>query len=158
MTAGMSSDLSLPYRVLIVDDVPEVRKALRWALENESDLIVVGEAGTGVEALTCATTLAPDVVILDIELPTLDGYAVTRALKASAHPPVVVFLTMHGDLLSRQRASEASCDGFAEKARAGRRSSPEYAARLERKKYEIGRLPCIIMINNHNTSYLKSPV
>jgi DNA-binding NarL/FixJ family response regulator len=111
----MSSDYPLPYRVLIVDDVPAVREALRWALENEPDLVVVGEAGTGADALTCATTLAPDLVILDIELPTLDGYAVARVLKASAHPPVVVFLTTHGDPLSRQRANEASSDGFAEK-------------------------------------------
>jgi DNA-binding NarL/FixJ family response regulator len=103
------------YRVLIVDDVPEVREALRWALEDEQDLIVVGEAGTGVEALTCGVELAPDVVILDIELPGLDGYAVTRALKASAHPPVIVFLTIHSDLLSRRRAAEAGSDGFAEK-------------------------------------------
>jgi DNA-binding NarL/FixJ family response regulator len=104
------------YRVLIVDDVPEVREALRWALENEQDLIVVGEAGTGVEALTCGVELAPDVVILDIELPGLDGYAVTRALKASVHPPVIIFLTIHSDLLSRRRAAEAGSDGFAEKS------------------------------------------
>lgn len=105
-----------PYRVLLVDDVPEVREALRWALENEQDLRVIGEAGTGVDALTCAVELAPDVVILDIELPGLDGYAVTRALKASAHPPIIVFLTVHSDLLSRGRAAAAGSDGFAEKS------------------------------------------
>jgi CheY-like chemotaxis protein len=55
------------------------------------------------------------VVILDVELPTLDGYAVTRALKASAHPPVIVFLTVHSGLQSRRRAAEAGGDGFAEK-------------------------------------------
>jgi DNA-binding NarL/FixJ family response regulator len=111
----MASDPSPAYRVLIVDDIPEVREALRWALENEPDLVVVGEAGTGPEALTCAVELAPDVVILDIELPTLDGYAVTRALKGSAYPPVVVLLTVHGDPLSRRWATEAGGDGFAEK-------------------------------------------
>ena len=59
----MSSHPQLPYRVLLVDDVPEVREALRWALETESDLIVVGEAGTGADALTCVMSLTPDVVI-----------------------------------------------------------------------------------------------
>ena len=54
-------------------------------------------------------------VILDIELPKLDGYAVTRALKASAHPPVIVFLTVHSGRQSRRRAAEAGGDGFAEK-------------------------------------------
>jgi DNA-binding NarL/FixJ family response regulator len=92
-----------------------VREALRWALENEQDLMVVGEAGTGAHGLACARELAPDIVILDIELPTLDGYAVTRALKASAHPPIIIFLTLHSDLLSRRRAAEADSDGFAEK-------------------------------------------
>jgi DNA-binding NarL/FixJ family response regulator len=111
----MASDRVRLYRVLIVDDIPEVREALRWVLENEVDLEVVEEAATGVEALTSATALAPDVVILDIELPALDGYAVARTLKASAHPAVVVFLTMHSDPLSRQRALEAGSDGFAEK-------------------------------------------
>jgi DNA-binding NarL/FixJ family response regulator len=111
----MSSHPQLPYRVLLVDDVPEVREALRWALETESDLVVVGEAGTGVDALTCAMSLTPDVVILDIELPALDGYAVTRAVKALAHPPIIIFLTVHSDPLSRRWAAEAGGDGFAEK-------------------------------------------
>jgi CheY-like chemotaxis protein len=111
----MASDPTSPYRVLIVDDVPAVREALRWALENESDLRVVAEAATGVEALMCVTEFTPDVVILDIRLPTLDGFAVTHTLKASSRPPVVVFLTVHGDPLSRQRARAAGSDGFAEK-------------------------------------------
>jgi DNA-binding NarL/FixJ family response regulator len=111
----MSSHPQLPYRVLLVDDVPEVREALRWALETESDLVVVGEASTGADALTCAMSLTPDVVILDIELPALDGYAVTRAVKALAHPPIIIFLTVHSDPLSRRWAAEAGGDGFAEK-------------------------------------------
>ena len=70
----MSIHPQVPYRVLLVDDVPEVREALRWALETESDLVVVGEAGTGADALTCAMSLTPDIVILDIELPALSFY------------------------------------------------------------------------------------
>jgi DNA-binding NarL/FixJ family response regulator len=104
------------YRVLIVDDAPEVREALRYALEDEGDLVVVGGAGAGDEALDHVTELAPDIVILDIELPGLDGYAVARALKALMPTSVVVFLTVHSDAASRQRAAEAGGDGFAEKA------------------------------------------
>ena len=92
-----------------------MREALRWALENEPDLVVVGEAGTGADALTCVMSLTPDVVILDIELPALDGYAVTRVVKALAHPPIIVYLTVHSDPLSRRWAAEAGGDGFAEK-------------------------------------------
>ncbi|HYN87868.1 MAG TPA: response regulator transcription factor [Ardenticatenaceae bacterium] len=104
-----------PYRVLIVDDVPAVREALRWALEDEPDLAVVGEASSGAEALACVGELTPDVVILDIELPGLDGYAVAQQLKQASHPPVVVFLSVHGDSVSRRRGREAGGDGFAEK-------------------------------------------
>jgi DNA-binding NarL/FixJ family response regulator len=104
------------YRVLIVDDAPEVREALRYALEDEVDLVVVGGAGAGDEALDRVTELAPDVVLLDIELPGLDGYAVARSLKASIPPPVVVFLTVHSDAVSRRRAAEAGGDGFVDKA------------------------------------------
>jgi DNA-binding NarL/FixJ family response regulator len=104
------------YRVLIIDDAPEVREALRYALEDEADLIVVGGAGAGDAALDRVTKLAPDIVILDIELPGLDGYAVARSLKASVRAPVVVFLTVHSDATSRQRAAEAGGDGFVEKA------------------------------------------
>jgi DNA-binding NarL/FixJ family response regulator len=101
-----------------------VREASQWALETELDLVVVGEAGTGADALTCVMSLTPDVVILDIELPALDGYAVTRVVKALAHPPIIVFLTVHSDPLSRQGAAEAGGDDFAEKREGGRASSP----------------------------------
>jgi DNA-binding NarL/FixJ family response regulator len=105
------------YRLLLVDDVPAVREALRWALEETIDLAVVGEAGDGMEALDRARELTPDAVVLDIELPWLDGYAVARALKSLDPPPVVVFLSMHGDPASVRRSVEAGGDGFVEKGR-----------------------------------------
>lgn len=106
-----------PYTVLIVDDVPVVREALRWIIEDEADLTVIGEAGNGLEAIRLAAELLPQVVILDVELPGQDGYAVARRLKGIPNPPVIIFLTVHSDPLSRQRASEAGGDGFAEKGR-----------------------------------------
>jgi DNA-binding NarL/FixJ family response regulator len=106
-----------PYTVLIVDDVPVVREALRWIIEDEADLTVIGEAGDGLEAVRLAAELLPEVVILDVELPRQDGYTVARQLKGMPQPPVIVFLTVHADLLSRQRAFEAGADAFAEKGR-----------------------------------------
>ncbi|GIK38664.1 MAG: hypothetical protein BroJett011_24970 [Chloroflexota bacterium] len=105
------------YTVLIVDDVPVVREALRWIIEDEADLNVIGEAGDGLEAVRLAAELLPEVVILDVELPGQDGYAVARQLKLMPKPPAVVFLTVHADPLSRQYALEAGGDGFAEKGR-----------------------------------------
>jgi DNA-binding NarL/FixJ family response regulator len=103
------------YKVLIVDDSSAVREALRWAMEDSSDMAVVGEAEDGEEAMNQADALSPDVVILDIELPKMDGYAVARSLKSREDAPVVIFLSVHGDSLSRQRGAEAGGDGFAEK-------------------------------------------
>jgi DNA-binding NarL/FixJ family response regulator len=104
-----------PYTVFIVDDVPVVREALRWIIEDEADLTVVGEAGNGLDAVHQAAELFPQVVILDVDLPGLDGYAVAKQLKMMPQPPVIVFLTVHSDPQSRQRAFEAGGDAFAEK-------------------------------------------
>lgn len=104
-----------PYRILLVDDVSAVREALRWAFEGMPDMKVVGEAADGVEALAYAAVLAPDVVILDIGLPHLDGFAVAQQLKQGKKVPLIVFLTVHGDAASRQQATAAGGDGFVEK-------------------------------------------
>ena len=104
-----------PITVLLVDDSPAVCQALGWALEEAADLVVVGQAQEGDQALRRAAELRPDAVILDIELPRKDGFSVARALKASSHPPVVIFLSVHNDPWSRQLAAEAGADAFAEK-------------------------------------------
>jgi DNA-binding NarL/FixJ family response regulator len=98
-----------------VDDAPAVCEALCWAFEDEADFAIVGAVGDGQQALDQARDLMPDVVILDIELPDLDGYGVARALKASAQPPVVIFLSVHGDVASRAQAQAAGGDSFVEK-------------------------------------------
>jgi DNA-binding NarL/FixJ family response regulator len=103
------------FGVLICDDVPAVREALRWAFEDEPDLAIIGEAGDGLDLLRLASRLAPDVVILDIELPGLDGYSVAQRLKRFQRPPVVIFLTVHCGPAARQRGLEAGGDGFVEK-------------------------------------------
>ncbi len=105
----------IPQRVLIVDDAPVVREALRWIFGELVDWLVVGEAGDGLEALTQVTALLPDVVILDIELPGMDGYTVARLLKALPDAPLVLFLSVHGDAAARQQAMAAGGDSFVEK-------------------------------------------
>jgi len=73
-----------PIRVLIVDDHPVVRRGLRVLLEVQDGIEVVGEAGDGPAALAQAAELAPDVILLDLKLPGLDGHAVLAELKAAA--------------------------------------------------------------------------
>jgi DNA-binding NarL/FixJ family response regulator len=100
------------HRILIVDDSPAVRESLRWLLENEPGLTVSGEAAAGSQALEMAVRLKPDLVLLDIELPDMDGFTVTRSIKAMPRPPFVVILSMHSDAISRQRGADAGCDAF----------------------------------------------
>jgi DNA-binding NarL/FixJ family response regulator len=113
---SLSSTTTPKHRVLIVDDMPIVREALRWLFENEEGFLIVGEAGDGSEALRQAAELAPDLVILDIELPLMDGYAVTGGLKRLPNPPLVILLSIHGDPVSQHRGAEAGSDGFVDKS------------------------------------------
>lgn len=103
------------HRILIVDDAPAVRESLGWLLIDQPGFSVVGGAADGSEAMQQVLELHPDLVILDIELPDIDGFVVTRQLKALPSPPLVVLLSIHGDDLSRQRGAQAGCDAFVEK-------------------------------------------
>jgi len=78
-------------RVLVVDDHPIVRQGLVGVLSDEADLEVVGETGSGREAVALVARIRPDVVLLDLELPELDGVAAIPQMKA-AFPPVEVLV------------------------------------------------------------------
>lgn len=100
------------HRILIVDDAPVVSESLRWLLDNEPGLTVVGDAATGNEALQLTISLNPDLVLLDIELPDMDGFSVTSQIKSMPDPPRIIILSMHSDALSRKRGADAGCDAF----------------------------------------------
>ncbi|MCW0212612.1 MAG: response regulator transcription factor [Pseudonocardia sp.] len=80
-------------RVLLADDQEMVRTGFRLILTAEGDIEVVGEAGTGVDTVTKARALKPDVVLMDIRMPELDGLEATRALTADPSPPRIVVVT-----------------------------------------------------------------
>jgi two-component system response regulator NreC len=84
-------------RILLVDDHDVVRSGVRMLLENEEDLVILGEAGSGQQALELVEKLELDVVIMDITLPDMSGIEVTQRIKRS-HPQIaVVALTIHED-------------------------------------------------------------
>ena len=83
--------------ILIVDDHPIIREGLRKLLEMEPDIVVIAEAGTGEQALLVARQIQPDVVLLDINLPNLNGLQVTAQLKADRNRMGVVLLTAYDD-------------------------------------------------------------
>jgi DNA-binding NarL/FixJ family response regulator len=102
-------------RVLLVDDQAVVRRGLRVRFHLEPDLEVVGEASTGSEALALAQTLTPDVVLMDIEMPQMDGIAATAAMLRAVPQSVVVILSIHDDAQTRRRAQAAGAVAFVEK-------------------------------------------
>ncbi len=102
-------------RVLLVDDQAVVRRGLRVRFHLEPDLEVVGEASTGREALILAQTLTPDVVLMDIEIPGMDGIEATAALRRVVPQSAVVILSIHDDAQTRGRAQAAGAVAFVEK-------------------------------------------
>lgn len=99
-------------RVALVDDDPLVRSALGLMLGGQPDLEVVGEAGDGREGLTMTERLRPDVVLMDIRMPRVDGLAATRALHARSDPPRVIVLTTFDADDHVVEALAAGADGF----------------------------------------------
>ncbi len=104
-----------PICVLLVDDHAILRQGLRSLLESEPDMVVVGEAGSGEEAIALATALRPDVVLMDIALPGMDGIAATRGLRAAVPEAKVLILTMHAEEEYLMPVVEAGGSGYVHK-------------------------------------------
>ncbi len=83
--------------ILVIDDHPLFRRGIRWSLEEEADLLVVGEADSGQEAIRQSDVHVPDVVLLDLNLPDMSGLEVARILKRRHPQAGVIVLTMHED-------------------------------------------------------------
>lgn len=99
-------------RVLIVDDHPVVRDGLAAMLETQPDLEIAGLAGSGQEAIHQVTALHPDVVLMDLKMPTMDGASTTAAIKAT-HPDVrVLVLTTYDTDADITAAVDAGADGY----------------------------------------------
>jgi DNA-binding NarL/FixJ family response regulator len=99
-------------RVLIVDDSPQVRQELCTLLPLAGDIEIVGEAADGQKAIQMAAALDPQVILMDLEMPVLDGYEATRQIKELSPSCRVVALTVHGDEAARQKAMQAGADLF----------------------------------------------
>ncbi len=87
----------MSIRVLLVDDQTLLREGLHTLLSLHDDIDIVGEAANGQEALDAAAALQPDVILMDLQMPVLDGATAIRRLKASGHPARVIVLTTFDD-------------------------------------------------------------
>jgi DNA-binding NarL/FixJ family response regulator len=103
-------------RVLIVDDMPQVRQELRGVLQLTGEVEIVGEAANGLEAISQAEALRPDAVVMDLEMPVMDGFEATRQIKERGLVGNVVVLSVHADSGNLERARQAGADVFIDKA------------------------------------------
>jgi pilus assembly protein CpaE len=99
-------------RVLIVDDIPETRDHLSKLLGFESDIDVVGSAASGSEALEIATQLLPDVVLMDINMPDMDGITATEQLSSRVPTAAVVMMSVQGEADYLRRSMLAGAREF----------------------------------------------
>jgi DNA-binding NarL/FixJ family response regulator len=102
---------------MIVDDVPQVRQGLRTALVLAASLSgaqveIAGEAGNGSQAVDLVEGLHPDAVLMDLEMPVMDGFAAARQIKQAAPQVVVLVLSVHDTPDARERAAQSGVDGF----------------------------------------------
>lgn len=102
----------MTLRVLVVDDHPAFRRALTSALKMVRDIEVAGEAGGGVAATRQAAALAPDVVLMDLSMPDLDGIEAMREIHKKKPDLPVVILTAHADPGIEREARAAGASGF----------------------------------------------
>ena len=99
-------------RLLVVDDHPVVRAGMVAVLGEEPDFEVVGEAGNGAEALALVPRLRPDVVLMDLRMPVMDGAEATARMTSVADPPQVLVLTTYDTDADIVRAVEAGARGY----------------------------------------------
>ncbi len=101
-----------PIRVLLADDHPLVRAGVRKVLEQQPAVSIVGEAGDGDEALRLLAELEPDLLVLDLNMPNRDGFAVLREARDAAPGVRILVLTMHSSVEYVSRAVREGADGY----------------------------------------------
>ena len=99
-------------RILLADDHVTVRQGLKMLIDSQDDMTVVSEASDGTAAVEQARTIRPDVVVMDISMPGMNGLVATRMLKQVQPDSVIVILTRHGDDAYLQELLRAGADGY----------------------------------------------
>jgi DNA-binding NarL/FixJ family response regulator len=119
MVDGDQTMISEAIRVLLVDDHSVVRAGLKSVLSATPDITIVGEANNGREAIAAALQLKPDVVVMDLSMPDIDGITATKEIVANEHTRVLI-LSMHAEEDYLVPAMEAGASGYLVKTQADR--------------------------------------
>lgn len=109
---------SAALRLLLTDDNPLFLASTATLLAGAQWIEMVGQVANGTECLRLASQHAPDVVVLDLAMPDMNGFEVTKRLKALPAPPRVVILSLYDEPEYRQRARQSGADGYVAKAAA----------------------------------------
>ena len=109
----------MPVRVLIVDDQAPFRTAARMVVEATDGFEIVGEAETGEDSVTMAASLAPDLVLMDVNLPGIDGLEATREILAASHSVVVLLLSTYEEDEYAPKAAECGASSYIPKSAFG---------------------------------------
>jgi two-component system, NarL family, response regulator NreC len=99
-------------RILLAEDHKVMREGLRMVLAREPNMEVVGEANDGAEAISLTEQLRPDIVVMDVSMPEINGLKATEALVACAPETKILILTRHGDASYVQRLLQAGANGY----------------------------------------------
>lgn len=104
-------------RILIVDDQERVRRGVRLLLQTQQDWEVCGEAATGRQGIEQARELHPDVILMDVTMPELDGLAATRAIRTDDPASEIIILTQYDSESVKTAALRAGASGYVVKSR-----------------------------------------
>ena len=104
--------MAADIKILIADDHPIVRQGLRTIIESAPDLTVIAEAGDGKEALQMLLQLKPQVAVLDIDMPLMDGFSVARVLREKEPGIEIIFLTVHREGSFLDKARKVGAKGY----------------------------------------------
>jgi DNA-binding NarL/FixJ family response regulator len=105
-----------PLQILIVDDQPLVRSGIRLLLQTHQEWTICGEAGDGIEAIERASEFKPDVILLDVSMPKMDGLTALPRIREKSPSSQIIVLTLHESLDNARTASSVGADAYITKS------------------------------------------